>query len=56
MEAWTAGFGCGQGSLSVGVGRHEHALQEGQRLDQVLREFSGDVKEGEDSENVTAQS
>lgn len=44
MEAWTAGFGCGQRSLSVGVGRHEHTLQKRQRLDQVLGGSSGDVK------------
>lgn len=50
MEAWTARFGCGQRSLSVGVGRHEHALQKGQRLDQVLGGVSGDVK-GKKREN-----
>lgn len=44
VEAWTARFGCGQRSFSLGIGRHEHALQKGQRLDQVLGEFSGDVK------------
>lgn len=36
VEARTARFGHGERSLSVGVGRHEHALQKGQRLDQVL--------------------
>lgn len=51
MEAWTARFGCGQHSLSLGIGRHKHALQKGQRLDQVLGEFSGDIKE-EKRENV----
>lgn len=36
MEAGTTGSGGGERSLSVGVGMHEDALQQGQHLDQVL--------------------
>lgn len=52
VKTWTAWFGRWQRSLSVGVGRHEYVLQKGQRLDQVLGGFSGDVKGKRRKKNV----
>lgn len=42
VEAWASRFGCGQRSLSVGVRRHEDALQQRQGLAQILQQIWGE--------------